>query len=75
MKKKYILLTLAAASLLIFTACDDGGSGTGKKTAEPASSAETSAPKKPVGVPSGTYKKIKAVEAQHNDQVEKALEP
>lgn len=71
MKKTCILMALAAASLLVFTACDDSS---GKKTAEPAApAASTPAEKKPAGVPTGTYKKVKAVEAQHNAQVEEAL--
>ena len=73
MKKKYLLPVLAAAALLIFTGCD---SNSGEKTtAEPEASAESSAAKKPAGVPTATYNKVKTLEAQHNDQLEKALEP
>ena len=72
MKKRCLLLPLAAATLLIFTGCDDSS---GKTTPDPAPSAGSSEPKKPAGVPSATYNKVKSLEAQHNDQVEKALEP
>ena len=72
MKKRCLLLPLAAVILPLFTGCD----GSSAKTAEQSAvSAESSASKKPAGVPSATYNKVKTLEAQHNDQVEKALEP
>lgn len=72
MKKTCVLVAVAAASLLVFTGCDDSAE---IKAVEPAAPAATSAGKKPAGVPEATYKKIKAVETQHNDQVEAAMKP
>ena len=68
MKKMSLLLILAAAAMLILAGCD---SRSEKKTPEPAATAG----QKPAGVPSATYNTVKTLESQHNDQVEKALEP
>ena len=71
MKKKCLLSILAAAALLFPAGCD----GSGKKAADPSPAAGSTTAKKPAGVPSATYNKVKSLETQHNDQVEKALEP
>ena len=73
--KKLIVLTLAAAaSALILAGCDDSAE-TKKAPAPEAVKAEASsaAEKKPAGVPTSTYNKVKSIESQHNSDVEKAL--
>ena len=75
--KKCFLFASAACSVLILSACD------GKKeqpappkpeTEQVNASATTPDTKKPAGVPTGTYNKIKGIEQKHNADLEKELD-
>lgn len=75
MAKQILSAVFAAVVLMLFSVgCDESSSG---KSPAPspssASSAEKPRTEKPRGVPTSTYNKVKSLEAQHNDQVEKAL--
>ena len=73
MKKKisFILACTALFSMLILSGC---GESDNTKASESAAEKKEMT-EKPAGVPSSTFNKVKSLESQHNDQVEKALEP
>lgn len=64
--KHVLIVACAAATALVFTACDDSKPAIQKKA--------ESAMEKPAGVPSKVFKQIKGIEQKHGKDVQKQLD-